>query len=568
MSLAPHEPDTAAADPAQPRPSRRGLRPLTIGVLGVVAASAVAGSLVTSRVVSDQEHRLLKQRTDEAALYLTGALTSVTGTLSSLAASAAAVGDSPTAFSNAALPMTKAKGGFQSLVLVRATPTPHVVASAGEALPALDGPRLAALSGARRGAVFTGATVATELFDGGAGVRRVGFAYAAPASDYEVYAETQVHPDQPSPTTAGAPFSELIAAVYAVPRVQADQLVLYSEGAGKLPLSGHTASAISTVGGQKWLLVARARHALVGSVANATPWGLLVAGLLAAVLAGAVVETLSRRRDYATAVADERTAELKQSLEDLAAAHEQLVRQERLAAIGELASTIGHELRNPLGVISNAHYLLRNDISKFGEGTSRDTADRHLSTAEREVSAATVIVSDLLEFARQRDPVLVDFDAGTLLDEVLTVLPPPTGIQVERVPDASPVHVAGDRDMLRQVLLNLVGNAYQAMPEGGRVRLSLAESQGMVQVQVTDNGVGMTSEVRDKLFQPFFTTKARGVGLGLAVSRRIIDAHHGTISVESEPGQGTTFVVSLPQVRVPRQVAIEDSLSVVSEATP
>jgi signal transduction histidine kinase len=214
-----------------------------------------------------------------------------------------------------------------------------------------------------------------------------------------------------------------------------------------------------------------------------------------------------------------------------------------------LASTIGHELRNPLGVISNALYLLRGDIAK----SPSESSLRHLATAEREVSAATVIVSDLLEFARQRNPVMTDVDTGALLDEAIAVLPPPTGITVDRQPSVSQVVAVADRDMLRQVLLNLVGNAYQAMPEGGTVTVSVGDAGETVQLQVRDTGVGMSEDVRSKLFEPFFTTKARGVGLGLAVTKRIIDAHGGSITVDSQPGAGSTFTVSLPQVRVPRQ---------------
>jgi signal transduction histidine kinase len=283
--------------------------------------------------------------------------------------------------------------------------------------------------------------------------------------------------------------------------------------------------------------------------------------MLAALLATAVVETLGRRREYALAVADARTRELKNSLEELAAAHDQLIRQERLAAIGELASTIGHELRNPLGVISNALYLLRGDIAK----APTESSSRHLATAEREVSAATVIVSDLLEFARQRDPVMTDVDTGALLDEAIAVLPPPTGITVDRIGPTTPVVAVADRDMLRQVLLNLVGNAYQAMPEGGIVTVGVSDGGDTAQLQVSDTGIGMTEDVRSKLFEPFFTTKARGVGLGLAVSKRIVDAHGGSISVDSQPGAGSTFTVSLPKMRVPRQANSVEELQ--SEST-
>jgi len=299
--------------------------------------------------------------------------------------------------------------------------------------------------------------------------------------------------------------------------------------------------------GAPWLLVAKARRPLVGSVATWTPWVLLGAGLLAALMATVIVETVARRREYAMSLVKVRTEELQQSLADLASAHDQLVRQERLAAIGQLASTVGHELRNPLGVISNAVYLLRGDLGP----TPTAAAERHLATAEREVSAATVIVSDLLEFARERQPVVDDVDVRGLLEEVLAILPPPTGVTVDRTGDAA-VTARGDREMLRQVLLNVIGNGYQAMPDGGRLTVDLASVDGAVQIKISDTGVGMSDDAKERLFEPFFTTKPRGVGLGLAVTKRIIEAHHGSITATSEEGQGTEFTVLLPVIAAPR----------------
>jgi len=362
-----------------------------------------------------------------------------------------------------------------------------------------------------------------------------------------IYAEAEVTQTTQA-STQSQPFSELVAAVYAVPRVEKDQLVAATSSKEKIPLTGKTVAVKSPVGqGDPWLLVAKARKPLVGSVATWTPWVLLAAGLLAALLAAAIVETMARRREYAMNLVKVRTEELQQSLADLASAHEQLVRQERLAAIGQLASTVGHELRNPLGVISNAVYLLRGDLGP--EPTP--AAQRHLATAEREVSAATVIVSDLLEFARERQPVVDDVDVTGLLDEVLSILPPPTGVTVERSGD-SKVAVRGDREMLRQVLLNLIGNGYQAMPDGGRLTVGASMTDGVAQLHVADTGVGMSAETQQRLFEPFFTTKPRGVGLGLAVTKRIVEAHSGTISVSSEEGRGTEFVVLLPVIAAPR----------------
>ena len=527
---------------------RTWLRPLSFLALIVVAAIAVGGFVVTRQVVHDQEHRLIKQRAEEAGLYLQGALSGLNGTFSSLAADTALAKADPAKFAARTQPMVTAKGGYRTVALLRTSSgTPTVTAISGTPLGTIDPAIASTVQQAVAKSVPAGALVATPLFDGAAGARRLGFVYVAPQlPGYAVYAENEVHPEQPTPVTAGQPFSELVVALYAVPRVDGSQLLVAT--GTHLPLHGQVASSQVAVGsGAKWLLVAKARHALVGSVAEATPWGLLGVGLLAAVLATAVVETLSRRREYAAEVAEQRTRELKQSLEELAAAQHQLVRQERLAAIGELASTIGHELRNPLGVISNALFLLRRDLAA---APTDGASARHLATAEREVSAATVIVSDLLEFARQRDPVMIQVDMTALIDEVVAVLPPPTGITVQAETTAAVVGVA-DRDMLRQVLLNLLGNAYQAMPEGGHVRIGARSGAGGVHVYVTDNGSGMTPEVQSQLFQPFFTTKARGVGLGLAVCKRIIDAHDGTIDVESADGAGATFTVNLPPARTP-----------------
>lgn len=541
------------------RVSRLRLRPLSAVVLLVVSVLAVGGCLVTRQVVGDQERKLLKQRTEEAGLYLSSALTAVEGTLGSLAAAAAGDGGAP-AFTAGARLATKEPNSFTTIALVGSKGTPRVIASGGAVVGDLGSARAAAVRQAVAAEKAKGLAqlATTPLFKTGPSVAHVGFAYATPAlPDAVVYAEIDAHPAVTSPATSGAPFSELVAAVYAGPRVQADQLLLSSAPIKDVPLRGERASARAAVGQGFWLLVAKAKHPLVGSVATATPWAILASGLLAALLATAIVEMLARRREYALGLVAVRTEELEQSLADLATAHEQLVRQERLAAIGELASTVGHELRNPLGVIANAVYLLRSDVGP--EPT--EAAQRHLATAEREISAATVIVADLLEFARQRQPIIDNVDLAALAQEVLSVLPPPSGVDV--VIETSDEHVVApaDRDMFRQVLLNLVSNGYQAMPDGGSLTLRVVAADGAVSVYVRDTGSGITDDVRARLFEPFFTTKARGVGLGLAVSRRIVEAHGGALTVESEVGESTEFRVVLPAIGAPRTAAPSESRS-------
>jgi signal transduction histidine kinase len=532
------------------------LRPLSIAVLLVVTALAVAGCLVTRQVVADQEHKLLKQRTEEAGLYLSSALGAVEGTLGSLATAAVGPGG-PSAFMTSASLAAKVPNSFSTIALVSLAGTPTVVASGGIPIADLGSTRLAVVQQAVAAEQAKGLAqlAASPVFRSAPSAAHVGFAYATPALPTAVvYAELAIHPEVSSPATSGAPFGELVAAVYAGSRAQPDQLILASAPLKDVPLRGHVASTKAAVGQGSWFLVAKARHPLVGSVATATPWAILGAVLLAALLATGIVETLARRREYALGLVAIRTEELEQSLTELASAHEQLVRQERLAAIGQLASTIGHELRNPLGVISNAVYLLRND---FGPDPG-DAAQRHLATAEREISAATVIVADLLEFARQRQPMVDDIDVTALVDEVLSILPPPTGITVTRE-HTGPVVVPADRDMLRQVLLNIIGNGYQAMPDGGMLTVTAVALDGAVQVRVSDTGVGMSAETRARLFEPFFTTKARGVGLGLAVSRRIVEAHSGEIVVDSEVARGTEFRILLPAIAIPRAAAASES---------
>lgn len=531
---------------------RISLRPVSLAVLIGLAALSVAGLLATRGVVADQETKLLKQRTEEAGVALSGALNGVQTQLSSLGAVYVASGRSAAGFQRSASLLTKVPGGFSSIAIVKPGATPTIVAQVGKPLTTLPSTSVAAISTATAKAGLTGTIVATPLFDGSAGVRRLGWAFAGPTlSGSVVYAESEIQPQAASPATSSQPFSELIAAIYAVPRVQNDQLIAATGSAKDLPLKGKIATTRSPVGqGAPWLLVAKARRPLVGSVATATPWAILAAGLLTALLACGIVETMARRREYAMVLVRQRTNELERSMGELADAHEQLVRQERLAAIGQLASTIGHELRNPLGVLNNAVYLLRGDL---GDAPS-DAAKRHLATAEREVSAATVIVSDLLEFARQRDPVIGDVDLAGLINEVLAVLPPPTGVEVTA--DVNPsVTARADRDQLRQLLLNLVSNAYQSMPEGGHVTVGAMTGGGVVRIWVTDTGEGIPNDVRKRLFEPFFTTKARGVGLGLAVCGRVAEAHHGEIAVESTVGEGSTFRVTLPVVVAPRQPA-------------
>jgi protein-histidine pros-kinase len=249
-------------------------------------------------------------------------------------------------------------------------------------------------------------------------------------------------------------------------------------------------------------------------------------------LAISAIRDISERKRAQQAL-EERTRALE-------AAQEALVRQERLAVLGQLAGGVSHELRNPLGVIKNAVYYLRM-VSPPDE-----RVQKHLAIMEREVQSANRIVSALLDYARVRPPQSVSADLNALVRDALERNPvgPGTAV-VQRLAESLPA-VSVDPEQVSPVLGNLIANAIQAMPDGGTLTIETAVVGGQVRVVVSDTGVGVLPEHLDKLFQPLFTTKAKGIGLGLALSRRLVEANGGTITVASVRGEGSRFSVTFP----------------------
>lgn len=519
---------------------RRGLRGATVAVVLVIAAIAVIGTVATYKGARSEEHSLLRERASEIGLILTDTFSSLQSQLQTTAAETTLNGADADAFRAAATAVFPEQPGASTALAKVDGTSVRYVAVIGD-LPDAPIPSHAALI--RRALTTEPKPQVVSLASGEGATRTLGLAYPVGTDNLVIYRELSLNPQQAgaAATQGQQPFHELAVALYAAPTPSADTLVLTT--ADRVPTGGSTAKATAAFGADTWLVVIKANSPLEGAFAANVYWIVLGGGLVLAVVIGALAEALARRRDYALALVDERTAELEASVSQLEAAQEQLLRQERLAAIGELASAVGHELRNPLGVITNAHYLLRSRLDQAG---GDENASRHLATAEREVGAATLIVSDLLDFARAREPVRAPVDVAELMDEVEAVIPPPPGISIERenAPNCPPA--MADRDQLRQVLLNLVTNAYEAMPDGGTIRIAVGASDGQIRVTVSDPGIGMDSEAATRLFEPFFTRKARGIGLGLAVTKRIVDSHGGAISVQTAPGEGTTFTVDLP----------------------
>jgi len=176
-----------------------------------------------------------------------------------------------------------------------------------------------------------------------------------------------------------------------------------------------------------------------------------------------------------------------------------------------------------------------------------ERVQKHLRIMEREVTTATRIVSDLLDFARAKPPSQAPTDLSEVVREVLDRTPLAENVEVvaRLAPDLPPVAV--DALQVQQVLGNLITNGAQAMPEGGTLTIETARAEGGARVAVSDTGVGIAPENLEKIFQPLFTTKAKGIGLGLAVAQGLAEANGGTISVESAVGRGSRFLVVFPQ---------------------
>ena len=211
----------------------------------------------------------------------------------------------------------------------------------------------------------------------------------------------------------------------------------------------------------------------------------------------------------------------------------------------ELATVVGHELRNPLGAAMNNLYLQRMALADQVEPEDLDYLDR----AETQINRAAHLSQDLTAYMREREPVLGDVNLQELVAEVLDSAPPPQGIEVTV---DTPVHVVADATLLGQAITNLLTNAYQAIPEGGRVQLQARADDGSTVITVTDDGPGFDSEATSEPFEPFFSTKADGTGLGLAIVARLVELHGGTVSAENLDGSGARVTVRLPHEKAPQ----------------
>jgi len=259
-----------------------------------------------------------------------------------------------------------------------------------------------------------------------------------------------------------------------------------------------------------------------------------------------IYSDITKRRELEAAV--------RSAYEELKVAQDQLVQSEKLRAIGEMASGIAHDFNNTLGIIlGNIQLLLRN--------TNDKNARIRLQAAERAALDAADTVRRIKEFTQEsRHEPFTIIDLNTLSSEVIEMMRPtwqnevPAGINVTFNP-ADDVYTIGNETEIREVLINIILNAIQAMPEGGTINIATGSSGDTSLVRIADTGAGMTEDIRKRVFDPFFTTRrVKGTGLGMSVAYGIIKRHNGSITIDSEPGNGTIVTIGLPRTeKAPEQ---------------
>ena len=219
---------------------------------------------------------------------------------------------------------------------------------------------------------------------------------------------------------------------------------------------------------------------------------------------------------------------------------EDLLRSRHMAAVGETAAMVGHDLRNPLQGIMGAAYLLKTCEDHLGE-----QGKKMLHLIEDAIQRSDKIINDLLEYSREIQLDLSASNAKSLIGQSLASIKTPENINVVNHTKEQPT-VEVDVEKMKRVCLNLMKNAFDAMPKGGTLTITNTESDGNLQVSFADTGVGIRPEILEKIWSPLFTTKAMGMGYGLPIVKRFTEAHGGSVSVETNPGKGSTFTIRIP----------------------
>ncbi len=231
-------------------------------------------------------------------------------------------------------------------------------------------------------------------------------------------------------------------------------------------------------------------------------------------------------------------------LESVEAIESELELSRRMAAIGRLTSGVGHEVKNPINAIVVHLELLKN---KLGDGNPQ--AGRHLEIIDAEIHRLDRVVQTLADFSRPVELQLREQDLRQVIGDVLTLAKDELStrsVTLETAMPSNPLIANVDADLLKQAVLNVIQNGAQAMPEGGTLRVALEESKKIAILRIADEGTGIPDEIRDKIFDLYFTTKSEGSGIGLAMTYRILQLHHGSVEAQNNGSRGTEFVMRIP----------------------
>ena len=239
---------------------------------------------------------------------------------------------------------------------------------------------------------------------------------------------------------------------------------------------------------------------------------------------------------------EERTAELRSAMTELRETQDELVRKERLAMLGQLSSSVGHELRNPLGVMSNSVYILERVLED-----PPPKAQDCLRILRSQIHLSERIVSDLLDSVRGKAPQRRAVAVDQLISDQMARVTIPESIRVRVDVPANLPGMHADPDQVGQILVNLFNNAVQAMNgSAGELSVRAMNGDGRIKIEVSDTGPGVPPDIAEKIFEPLYTTKARGIGLGLSVSRSLAEVNSGTLSVMNHSAGGAVFLIDLP----------------------
>lgn len=299
-----------------------------------------------------------------------------------------------------------------------------------------------------------------------------------------------------------------------------------------------------TMANRKWSIEATPRPGAYSISTPASAWGLLIGGLaITALLAGylQILRSNAQRMILDRNSLEQRVRERTAELENL---HHELLRKERLATLGQLTGSVAHELRNPLGTILNSLELLSANISA-------EDRERNLKRAVRNLHRCNHIITDMLDFARVRGPVFTPVQLNDWLREQLGELLPPEGVTLSQRLPAEDVVVEIDPEQMRQALVNVLNNAFQAAAQTQNtnhekvVTLTCIVNEATACIEITDNGPGIAESDMPHIFEPLFSTKSFGVGLGLSVVKRVMEQHRGTFQIFSESGSYTRAVMYL-----------------------